>query len=147
MLDVIFPHAAFLLAITISEVVLKGTKVQTGLKRVLFVFSLIGLTTLLYLVNTYGHGIPVFLIYWTGAFLTWFGVRSHIESSILLRILFFLKERPLTQQNLINRYTSYYGAHHRVEELCRAGLIQSVPEGFRLTPKGKFILRVTTLLR
>jgi len=137
-----------LLAVFIaSELVLGGTKLQTGLSRVLVAWILVYLPTC-YLLLRYGDtGLIAYTIFWGGAFLSWFGVRSHIESSILLRMLYLLRDRPLTEAELLARYGSQYGEHLRVEELLRGGLAVKSGERLIVTPKGKGILGVVAKLR
>jgi hypothetical protein len=88
-----------------------------------------------------------FTIFWGGSFLTWFGVRSHIESSILLRMLVFLRRQPMTEALLLAQYLSVYGEAMRLEELCRGGLAQRDRDRLSVTPKGKAVLRVVSTLR
>jgi hypothetical protein len=88
-----------------------------------------------------------FTIFWGGAFLSWFGVRSHIESSILLRMLFLLRRHPMTESALIAEYTSLYGEAMRREELFRGGLAVRTGDRVSVSPKGKAILGVVAKLR
>jgi len=138
---------ALLLVMIASELALRETKLQTGLGRVLVVWALLYLFAV-YPLFHYGDIGPLsFTMFWAGAFLSWFGVRSHIESSILLRMLVLLRERPLSRTELLAKYTAHYGEQARIEELFRGGL--AVREGARLsvTDKGKRILRIVELLR
>ena len=68
-----------------------------------FVMILIGLL-LLYLAITRLSAVLPFAIFWSGAFLTWFGVRSHIESSILLRMAYLLRGHPMQPGELLEEY-------------------------------------------
>jgi hypothetical protein len=87
------------------------------------------------------------LIFWAGAFLTSFGVRSHVESSILLRMLYLLRKGTVFESDLLQQYEPQYGKAHRLENLFRGGLLKKGPEGTVVTPKGNFILRVVSLLK
>ena len=39
------------------------------------------------------------LVFWSGATLAWFGLRSHLESSILLRMVYMIDHGPLSPTN------------------------------------------------
>jgi len=139
--------AAFVAAILGSDLTLAGAKVQTRLARVLLVYAAVGALLLLYLRWTQAAGTVAFSIYWAGAFLSWFGIRSHIESSILLRMLFLLKDGALSRPELLAAYERHYGAAQRLEELMRAGLLQPGPHGLEATRKGMFIAKAAAWLR
>jgi len=136
----------FLLAIAVSEVVLSGTKIQTGLFRVLLAQAVIFLLTAFVLKQTAKIGYLSLFIFWIGAFLTWFGVRSHIESSILLRMVYLLSKRQMPARTLLTEYESQYGEALRMDELFRSGLIKAGPDGVSITPKGEFILNSVSKL-
>lgn len=139
--------AAFAAAILGSDLALAGAKVQTRLARVILVYAAVGALLLLYLRWTHVAGTVAFSIYWGGAFLSWFGIRSHIESSILLRMLFLLKNGALSRAELLAAYERHYGAPQRVDELLRAGLLQPGPDGLAATRKGLFIAKAAAWLR
>lgn len=134
----------WLLAMIGSEAVLRGTKLQTGLARVLAVYFLIGGALLLYFVFTGRLGPMAVIVFWSGCFLSWFGVRSHLESSILLRMLFLLKKRAWTADELLAEYNRHYGEAARQEELVKGGLTEQ--DATTLTAKGKSIVRIVSLL-
>src|SRR5258707_478561 len=100
--------AAVLVPIVGSELALGGTKLQTGLTRVLVVWIGGYIAAVSWLVRDADSGLVALTIFWNGAFLIWFGVRSHIESSILLRMLFLLRDCPMTDARLVDGYTSRY---------------------------------------
>jgi hypothetical protein len=139
--------AAVLVPIVGSELALGGTKLQTGLTRVLVVWIGGYIAAVSWLVRDADSGLVALTIFWNGAFLVWFGVRSHIESSILLRMLFLLRDCPMTDARLVDGYTSRYGESMRVSELCRGGLIDKHGDRVRITPKGKAILLFVSKLR
>ena len=116
--------AGLIAAIAGSELALHGTKLQTGLARVLTAWGSVYAVSMYWLLVHDGLSPVAFTIFWGGTFLSWFGVRSHIESSILLRMLVLLRKRPLTEGVLVAQYLSLYGEARRVEELCRGGLAQ-----------------------
>jgi hypothetical protein len=138
---------ALLIVMAGCELALGGTKLQTGLTRALAVWAVVYLLALFPLFRYGGTGPFPFTIFWGGAFLSWFGVRSHIESSILLRMLYLLRRGPMTEAALVAAYASNFGEGTRREELLRGGL--AVKEGDRLsiTPKGRTILSVVAKLR
>ena len=131
----------------VSEYVLRGGRIQTRLLQVLGVHAVIGLAALLYLVLVCGTYLIPPAIFWAGAFLTWFGVRSHIESSILLRMAYLLREGPMGESGLLARYESHYGGSRRLDELLRARLVEQTSTGMALTAKGAMIHRITSWLR
>lgn len=138
---------ALLLVMIASELALRGTKLQTGLGRVLVVWAMLYLFAV-YPLFHYGDIGPLpFTMFWAGAFLSWFGVRSHIESSILLRMLVLLRERPLSRAELLAKYAGHYGEQARIDELVRGRLAVREGAGLAVTAKGKGILRVVDLLR
>lgn len=137
----------FLFAIALSEFVLSGTKLQTGLTKVLTVHLVVACLLLSYFWATGRFSRIALLIFWAGAFLSWFGIRSHIESSILLRMLYLLRGGPMTQEQLLHVYESHYGEALRLKELFQGGLLEQTPEGITPTPKGKWILRIVSFLK
>ena len=139
--------AAFFACIVLCELVLKGTKLQTGLIKVFLVHALCWIALLIFLVTNNESGIIAMTIFWAGAFLTWFGIRSHIESSVLLRMLYLLKQQPVTANQLLSRYHSHYGKELRIEELVRGGLLERGSNELRVSSKGNLILRIVQLLK
>ena len=147
MSSVLLIVGGFFFAILLSELMLKGTKLQTGLAKVLVAHSAVSILLVLYFIVTGRNLFVALLVFWAGAFLTWFGVRSHMESSILLRMLFLLREGTLPEKRLLQEYESHYGQAQRMEELFRGGLLEKTESGIAVTPKGKFILRVVSFLK
>ncbi len=139
--------AGFVAAVCLSEVALRGTKLQTGLAKVVFVHTGVAGLLLLYFFLKGRMVLPGVVIFWSGAFLTWFGVRSHMESSILLRMLYLLRRGFMSEKHLMEEYESHYGESQRLDELFRGGLLKRTPEGNIVTSKGLFILRVVSLLK
>ena len=138
---------SWLLAIIVSELALAGRKVQTGLRRALVVYVTVG-AALVSLGAASGRiAPPVLVVFWCGAFLTWFCVRSHVESSILLRFLYLMRSGPMRKNELLDRYEAFYGRERRVEELLRAGLVEEHNGEQRVTRKGALILRIARLFR
>jgi len=146
MLDLASCILIWLLAIVTCEFVLAGRKVQTGLWRAAWVYAVMGALLLLWM-GPGRVGVAVLVVYWAGAFLTWFCVRSHIESSILLRLLYLLRAGPLPALELLERYEQLYGHGQRLGELVRAGLVERQGAETHLTRKGALILRITARWR
>jgi hypothetical protein len=147
MTELILVIAAFFGCIVICELVLKGTKLQTGLVKVLIVHGLCWIALLIFLVTNNQGGIIAVTIFWTGAFLTWFGVRSHIESSVLLRMLYLLRQQPISANKLLSNYHSHYGKELRIEELIRGGLLERGSNELHVSKKGDLILRIVKVLK
>jgi hypothetical protein len=139
--------AALLIAAMGSELALRGTKLQTGLGRVLAVWAGVYLPTIALLVIGGSISPFSFTLFWGGAFLSWFGVRSHIESSILLRMLNLLRPRPMEQAALVAEYLELCGQSARTGELLRGGLAIENAGKLVVTDKGRKILAVVEKLR
>lgn len=147
MTDLWLVIAPLLAVIVGSELALRGTKLQTGLGRVVLVWAGVFVVSVGLLARG-SHASPLaFTIFWSGAFLSWFGVRSHIESSILLRMLYLLRQQPMTEARLLAEYGSRYSEMMRINELLRGGLAVKTGEHLKVTPKGKTILRIVSGLR
>ncbi|MCI0444240.1 hypothetical protein L0152_13645 [bacterium] len=138
--------ASFVLCALICEIPLRFAKIQSALLKILFIHFMIASLTYIFLLSL-SVNLSSFLILWSGAFLTWFGIRSHIESSILLRLLSILKPAPMTSAELIKAYEKQHGIAVRREELIRSGLVEAKTDGFRLTSKGRVILAIASFLR
>ena len=138
---------AVLVPVVGSELALARAKLQTAIPRVLVVWVGAYAAAATWLVHRHDAGLAALTIFWAGAFLVWFGVRSHIESSILLRMLFLLRQRPMTDRGLLDQYIARCGESARVSELRRGGLVDQEEQRLRVTRKGKAILLVVTKLR
>jgi hypothetical protein len=137
---------ALLVAAIGSELAVRGIKLQTGLGRVLVVWAGVYLPAVAALMIS-GVSPFSFTVFWGGAFLSWFGVRSHIESSILLRMLHLLRRGPMEQSALVAKYLTLCGQSARREELLRAGLAIENAGQLVVTDKGKNILAVVDKLK
>ena len=146
MKDVLAVLIALFAALAGSELALRGAKLQTGLARVLGVWAIVYAGLLAYLETIASTGFIACTLFWSGAFLSWFGVRSHIESSILMRMMYLLRSRPMTADELLKDYESHYGESMRLEELVRGSLIRN-PQDMQITPKGRLILQIVAMLR
>ena len=129
-----------------SELALRGMKLQTGLGRLVVVWMASYAAAAGWFAR-HDQRLVSLTILWAGAFLAWFGVRSHIESSILLRMLHLLRPRPMTEGELVCAYTARYGEAARIAELRRGGLIADGPHGLQVTRKGNIVLRLASVIR
>src|SRR5216110_1710512 len=111
--------AAVVVPIIGSELALGGTKLQTGITRALVAWIASYVAAITWIVRGADSGLAACTIFWGGVFLLWFGVRSHIESSILLRMLFLLRQSPMTDGGLLDEYMARCGESARVSELRR----------------------------
>jgi hypothetical protein len=130
-----------------SEFVLGRTKLQTGLARAVALWGVCFLVAAVWLMTRVDSAPIALAVFWGGAFLVWFGVKSHIESSILLRMVFLLRQQPMSDEALIDRYLTLYGEPARLEELRRGGLVAQAGDRLSVTPKGRVILFVMSTLR
>src|SRR5262249_39408014 len=137
--------AAVVVPIVASEIAIGGRKLQTGLTRALLVWGVCGLAAIGAIAQRSPAGTLVLAAFWSGAFLTWFGVRSHVESSILLRMLMLLRRRPMADAQVVDAYGAIYGRAQRLAELRHGGFVDGDPP--RVTGKGRTVLRVVSLLR
>lgn len=144
--DVLAVFVALAIAFATSELALRGTKLQTGLVRVLVVWACVFAGLVAYMLLCGNTGVIVCTLLWGGTFLSWFGVRSHIESSILMRMMYLLRKKPMSGPDLVNEYESHYGEALRREELFRGNLLANEQQP-QITPKGRAILWVVSLLR
>ena len=139
--------AAVLLPALGSMFVLRGAKLQTALFRVLLVWLFAGALVAMWMTRVVDSGFVAVALFWAGAFRTWFGVASHLESSILLRMLMVLRTSPMTDDQLVARYTTLHSEPMRLGELRRGGFIAGERDDLHVTPKGKLVLFVTSRLR
>lgn len=139
--------ASLLLAMIVSEVALGGDRLPTRTMRPLLVFGVIGGADLAYLTMASSGSIMTVVVFWMGAFLSWFGIRSHLQSSILLRMVCTLREQQLSAAELRSQYEADHDVAERLAELQRSGLVQHGPDGPGITRKGQWILHIVAWLR
>src|SRR5687768_6636574 len=101
MMGLVIIAAAMILVMAASEWVLAGTKLQNGLARILPTWAVVYVATLVWLILSTPVGPVAFTIFWAGFYLSWFGVRSHIESSILMRMMYLLRRQPSSEKSLV----------------------------------------------
>jgi hypothetical protein len=121
-----------------------GTAVAVGrIGNVLAAYA----AAMAWMLTTAAAGLVALTVFWAGVFLAWFGIRSHIESSILLRMLFMLRRSRLSDADIVAEYTRRHGESARLAELRRGGLIVGDAGRARVTPKGRAILSLASRLR
>jgi hypothetical protein len=147
MTELLVALGAVVLAVVGSEIALGGRKVQTGLGRALAVFAAVGFGAGVFTGAGREGGMLVFLVFWAGVLASWFVVRSHLESSILLRMVHLLRRRAMSAEELLAAYEADYGPRQRVEELIRSGLAVETASGLQSTAKGRTILAAADWLR
>ena len=52
----------------------------------------------------------------------------------------------MTEEELINKYESFYGIDIRIEELIKGGYIEKVEKGFNATDKGTYITKIFSII-
>jgi hypothetical protein len=138
---VIRPSMFGLLATVVcAELLLRRRKLHAGLARVVALWGLTGIAGVCYVAKMWGSGAPAFALFWAGAFLSWFGVRGHLESSILLRMLVLLRHGPMTGADLTARYEAGHGVGVRTDDLLQGGLVRRDGDGLEVTRKGRSVL-------
>ncbi len=139
--------AAVLASAIASESVLRGRRLQSAFAPVLAIWIGPFALAAVRLVRTDAEGLVSSAIFWCGAFLLWFGVRSHVESSVLLRLLCLLRAHPMRDGELLEKYASIYGESMRLAELRRGGFVANEGARPHVTSKGKAVLLVVSKLR
>jgi hypothetical protein len=139
--------AAVLIAAVGSELAVRGAKLQTALPRALAVWCAAYAAAAVWILTNAAAGLVALTLFWAGVFLAWFGIRSHIESSILLRMLFMLRRDRMSDAEIVAEYTRRHGESARLAELRRGGLIVGETNRMRVTPKGRAILSLASRLR
>lgn len=141
--------AAFLITSAVSELLIRRRSVQGSLAR-LGAAHVAGLSATVWLLVRDGSlGLFPLVLFWGGAFTAWFGVRVHLESSILFRMLHMLEDHAQSRASLVSAYEARYGGPQRLQQLVRAGFV-AIPasgEAVSLTPKGLIVSRIACFLR
>ena len=129
---------AFAAATAVSQALLRGDKVQSGLGRVATVHLLFAVPLLGALVHWGGTSPVALLLFWTGSGLAWFVVRVHLESSILLAMLDEVARGISDRNELLSRFQTRHGLEARMQELEEAGLVGDA-DAPRVTRKGRLV--------
>lgn len=137
----------FFSAIVVGEIVLGGRKLQTGVLRLVVVHGVFWAAAVMYLYICRQVSVVAVSAFWAGGFLSWFVVRSHIESSILLGMVMIMREGPLSNAEILSRYESVQGLKHRTDELVNAGLVEKLDgDKLTITRKGQVVMAVYRFL-
>lgn len=138
----------YILAIVVGEIVQRGSKMHTKFIGILLAHMTVGLAVYFFLLFfTKRISLITILIFWMGAFLSWFCIRGHIECSILVLMLYLLKiNGPMSPDELCALYETHYGAKLRIEELVKGGLITYHKEGFVVSRKGRLIVKIFSVI-
>lgn len=139
---------AFLVAMGIGEIVLVRQKVQFAAASLALVHGVIFMMTTI-CATALGEVAPVsVLLFWAGAFLLWLGIRSHIESSILLRMLYLVKEsnNSMARSALVHLYDQHHGADPRLLELEKSGFIARRSGRVEILAKGRLARKMYNLI-
>lgn len=145
-MSLIFVCLSLLIYIISVELLLRNSKVQTALFKCLVLFLIIGIITIPMAMDE----IKLFVLFtfYSGFFLCWFLLRSHLESSIFLRILVLLHSQSLEKEILLERYHEDFGIAFRIDELLRGNLLQRDTAGeITCTNKGVRIQQIFSFLR
>lgn len=137
---------AFVLAIALPEAWLRRSTMLAQLPKVVVMHACFAAPATVYLLASGAGSAGALWVAWAGAFLIWLTVRSHISSSILLRMVHMLWQGPLSASELTARYELDHGSEHRARQLRSAGLTRGEAQtlagralaflGRRLQPPG-----------
>jgi hypothetical protein len=147
-MDVLTVISGFFLAIILSELFLRKNKIHTSLVSIIIMHVVVFLVLYLLqpIINIKLNLIAV-IIFWAGAFLAWFVVRSHLESSVLLQMIHLIgKHSDISKDNLCSLYESVYSPELRLKELIKGGLIENNPNKVIVSRKGHLIVSIITVI-
>jgi hypothetical protein len=136
--------AGFTTATLLSQLLLGGRKVQERAGWVAVVQGAIAAVVLA--LGSRWLAVSPFepAVFWLGAALSWFVVRSHLESSILLAMLVDVSAGCGKREELLQRHAGE-GFARRVEGLRRAGLIDQQGQDPAVTGRGRVVLALFAL--
>jgi hypothetical protein len=132
--------AAFAAATLISQGWLRGGKVQAGAAPVAAIHLGCAAPVLVALALRPDADLLGAILFWIGAGLAWFVVRSHLESSILFVLLDEVAGGCSDRDELLRRFHAREGLRARLDELARAGLIEERAGGTAVTGKARLVL-------
>lgn len=131
---------AFGAATLLSQALLGRSKVQIRVGTLAAVHLAIAVPVLALLRAWLQAGLAAPMLFWAGAGLSWFVVRSHLENSILLAMLDDLEEGGVDPAELLRLYRDRHGFAARLEELKAAGLVGEAAGQRFVTRKGRLVL-------
>ena len=133
-------------AILLGGIVLREKKSQSGFTSYIVFNLVIGMTVLGAPKLTGCADIWAVGVLWIGFVMSWFAVRSHVESSILLRMALMVRDGVQTADVLVACYRRVYGHEARVGELAETGLVSLEGGETSATRKGRVVLAVRSWL-
>jgi hypothetical protein len=131
---------AFTLATALTQRMLQGRKVQSRIGMISFVHLGIALPLLLGLRLWLDADLVGPVLFWAGAGLAWFVVRSHLENSILLAMLEYVAQGFGDRDDLLHYYNARHGFLVRLKELNATGLISDDGREPPVTWRGRLAL-------
>jgi hypothetical protein len=134
--------AGFALASGMSQLAIGRRKVQSRLVLVAAIHLAVLFAILAAVPREDSAQIGGVLIFWSGAGLSWFVVRSHLESSILLAMLLEIGDRSVTREGLIEVARKTHSFDRRLQELRGAGLLRDAAGAPHVTRRGRAVLVV-----
>jgi len=147
MIEIVTNFISFMLTGIGYTFVKHGRKIQTAFVPVLTFHTLVAISLYLFLSYTSNISPISIAIFWVGAFVFWFNVHTLFESSILLKMLYMLKlTHPMTKTELLNKYEAHCSLDFRIEELIKGEFIERLKEGFNITRKGRFIVKIFSII-
>jgi hypothetical protein len=114
---------AFALATLASQRWLGGRKVQSAAAGVVIIHAATAAGLLLLVGMPSALELAASAIFWSGAALSWFVVRSHLESSILLDVLDAVVAGASDRRAVLDAFERTGGFAVRARELRAAGLV------------------------
>ncbi|MGE0785932.1 MAG: hypothetical protein AB7S26_09610 [Sandaracinaceae bacterium] len=130
----------------VAEVVVRGATVLARLPTVVAIFFAGAAIAIAVWIPLGGGSVACLLALWLAGFTLWLVVRSHVSSSISLRMAWMLARRPMSEPELLARYDEAYGAVHRGAQLRNAGLGEGAADGVRPTARGRWIVLLARAL-
>ncbi len=136
----------FLIAVVVSEILQRKKNILSAVKIIVIThFCILSVMLTGVVINSIISPLAV-LIFWTGAFLFWSGVRDHIENSILMRMVYMLlSNNGISPDKLFLLYESQYGVAVRLEKLERSGFIRYKDGNILILKKGHFVAKVISI--
>ena len=143
MRDILVVCALFVASVAVSDRLITR-KLQSALGRVLVPYAA-GLAIAFAMTGAVEPA--ALIVFWIGMLTAWFGVRSHLESSILLQMLIAVREHHSTRDEVLARCLRECGPAARTDELVHGGFLASSAAGLTPTRKGRLAARAAKLFR
>jgi hypothetical protein len=125
----------------------RGKNILSAVKIIIMTHLCILIAVLSFVVTNHIVSPIAVLIFWGGAFLFWYGVRDHIENSILLRMVYMvLSCKSINPNKLFSLYESQYGVEPRLKKLERSGFIKYKNEDVQILDKGHRVVKMLSVV-